>query len=78
MGNGGRKRPRFPRLESPDIAHNEVVASAKCAAVEASERVFLRNRGSTVGKFAPARKKKFSGAPNQNGEQFSVELIIRL
>jgi hypothetical protein len=79
MGNRRRKRPRFPGLESPAIAHNDVAASAKFAAVEAPKRAFFGNRGSGLREIYTGPKKKFSGEPNeraqhQNAEQFSVEL----
>jgi hypothetical protein len=63
MGNGPRKRPRFPGLESRSIAHDELGARAKFAAGDARERVLPGNRGSASGRFTPAQKKKFSGEP---------------
>jgi hypothetical protein len=59
MGNGRRKRPRFPGLESPSIAHNDVAASAKFAAVEARGRVFFGNRGSALGNSNQSEKEIF-------------------
>jgi hypothetical protein len=79
MGNGRRKRPRFPGLESPAIAHNEVAASAKVAAVEAPGRSFFGNRGSTAGKFTPSRKRNFRASPtSERGAVLSRTQIIRL
>ncbi|MBN9085963.1 MAG: hypothetical protein J0J01_03550 [Reyranella sp.] len=61
------------------IAHNELGASPKFAAVEGCGRVLPGNRGSARGKFTPARKRNFGRAKPQNSEQLSVELkIIRL
>jgi len=79
MGNGMRaslsKRGRIDR----SIAHNELGASAKFAALEGYGRVLPGNRGSARGKLTPARKRNFGRARHQNSEQLSVELkIVRL
>jgi hypothetical protein len=49
MGNGRGKKPLFPDLESPAIAHNELAASAGFGAFGARARDFPGNR-------APGRK----------------------
>jgi O-antigen/teichoic acid export membrane protein len=59
MGNGRRKRPRFPGLESLSIARNDVAANAKFAAVDARGHIFPGNRGSARGKFTPSRKTNY-------------------
>jgi hypothetical protein len=63
MGNGDRKRPRFPGLESPSIAHNDVGASAKSAAVERAV-AFSPEIEARLQEIYTGPKKKFSAEPN--------------
>jgi hypothetical protein len=57
-GNGPGKKALFPGLESPAIAHNELVASAGFAAFDVPERDFPGNRSPPRWKFVSRPKRK--------------------
>jgi hypothetical protein len=57
-GQWPAEKPLFAGLESPAIAHNELVASARVVAFDVPERDFPGNR-------SPARW-KFVGRPKKN------------
>jgi hypothetical protein len=44
MGNGRGEKPLFPGLDSPAIAHNELVARARFVTFDVAERDFPENR----------------------------------
>jgi hypothetical protein len=58
MGNGRQEKPLFPGLESPAIAHNERVASARFVAFDVPERDFPGNRSPPRWKFVCRPKRK--------------------
>jgi hypothetical protein len=64
MGNGRRKKPLFPGLVSPSIAHNERAASARVVAFDAAARDFPGNRAPPRWKFLCRPKRKIS-APGE-------------
>jgi hypothetical protein len=58
MGNGRGEKPLFAGLESPAIAHNERVASARFATFGVPERDFPGNRSPPPWKFVCRQKRK--------------------
>src|SRR6185437_13075468 len=58
MGNGREEKPRFAGLESPAIAHSELVASARFGTVHVPERDFPGNRLPPRWKFVYRPKEK--------------------
>jgi hypothetical protein len=58
MGNGRGEKPLFAGLESPAIAHHELVASARFVTFDVPERDFPGNRSPLRWKFLcrPQRK----------------------
>jgi hypothetical protein len=58
MGNGGEEKPLFAGLESPAIAHHELVASAGFVAFDVPERDFPANRSPPQRKFVCRAKRK--------------------
>jgi hypothetical protein len=57
-GNGREKKPLFPDVESPSIAHNERVANARFGAFDVPERDFPGNRSPARWKFMCRSKRK--------------------
>ena len=58
MGNGRGKKPLFPGLQSPAIAHNELVANARFVAFDVPERDFPGYRSPARWKFVCRPKRK--------------------
>jgi hypothetical protein len=58
MGNGWGKKPLFADLESPAIAHNELVANARFVTSGVRERDFPGNRSLPRWKFLCRPKRK--------------------
>jgi hypothetical protein len=58
MGNGRGEKPLFPGLESPAIAHNGLVASARFVTFDGPERDFPGNRSPPRWKFVYRPKRK--------------------
>jgi hypothetical protein len=58
MGNGFGQKPLFAGLESPAIAHNEVIASARFVTFDVPEGDFPGNRSRRVGNLCVDQKRK--------------------
>jgi hypothetical protein len=56
-GNGGKEKPLFAGPQSPAIAQNELVASARFVSFDDPERDFPENRS--------PRRRKFVWRPNR-------------
>ena len=69
------EKPLFPDFESPAIAHNELVASARFAAFDVPERDFPGNRSPPRWKFLCRPKRKIC-APGE-GARFSDKAAHR-
>jgi hypothetical protein len=58
MGNGRGKKPLFPGFESPAIAHNELVASARFASFDVPEEISQGIAGRCAGNLCVDQKRK--------------------
>ena len=57
-GNGRDEKPLFPGLESPAIAHHELIASARFVTFDGPERDFPGNPSPLVLEISVSTKKK--------------------